>query len=77
MAILWYALKPFQPWVDKGVEASSFLKWMSVIDTIPREWKSIIKYCETSDTNRISKELKVCILGENFNLKSLIQMFCQ
>ena len=64
-------LKPFQHWVDKGVEASSFLKWMSVIDAIPSEWKSLIKYSETSDTSHISKELKVCILGENFNLKSL------
>ena len=42
-----------------------------MIDAIPREWKSLIKYSETSDTSHISKELKVCILGENINIKSL------
>ena len=42
-----------------------------MIDATPRERKSLIKYSETSDTSHISKELQVCILGENFNLKSL------
>ena len=33
-------LKPFQYWVDKGVKASLFFEWISVIDAIPKEWRS-------------------------------------
>ena len=39
-------LKPFQYWVDKGVKACFFFEWRSVIDAIPKEWRSLIKNCD-------------------------------
>ena len=39
-------LDPFQYWVDKRVKACLFFKWMSVIDTIAKEWRSLIKNCD-------------------------------
>ena len=60
-------LKPFQYWVDKGVKASLFFEWISVIDAIPKEWRSshFIKTGDSSDTSRMKKKLKITIGGEN------------
>ena len=44
---------------------------MSVTDAIPKEWRSLIKNSDSSDTNCINKELKITIGGEKIASKTL------
>ena len=65
-------LKPFQFWVDKGVKASLFLEWMTVIDAIPKEWRGLIRNSNFNDTHRIhSTELKLIIGDGKIALQTL------